>query len=193
MTMELAHESGCNERHTNRQQCNGPVVDARRLEAPPPRPPEIDQSTGYEYDWVPWRPSARFAAVLELVPGVAVAVVWIGSLPASLHYDDFAYLHLVALLPSFGWLWRGLGGCLTTPLVWITRLVLITIAAFMWLGANDLAWPFPDRPADNYSDHCCRPAYQIGMHSALAAAVTISALSAYGVGWWGRKPRVANQ
>lgn len=185
MTMELAHESGCDERHTHRQQCNGPAADARRLGSAPRRL-EIDQPNREAFVWLPWRPSARLAAALELVPGVAVAIVWIGSLPASLHYNDFAYLHLVALLPSFGWLWRGLGGCYTTPFVWMTRLVLISAAAFMWLGANDLdgLLVIDDRPTDNYESHCCEAAYQLGMHSALAAAVALSALSSYAVGWW---------
>jgi hypothetical protein len=32
MTLELAHEPGCNQRHKRRQRCNGPVAEARRAE-----------------------------------------------------------------------------------------------------------------------------------------------------------------
>jgi hypothetical protein len=125
-------------------------------------------------------------ALLELVPGLAVLVVWIGSRPESLKYSDFAPLQIVALLPALGWLWRdiwvgfglALGG-------WVVRLALITTAAFMWAGANDhQVIKIEDRPSGADIAYCCHEGFTIGMHAALGGAVALSALSAFGVATW---------
>lgn len=194
--MGLAHKSGCDERHTHRQQCNGPAADTRRAEqasalvTADPAHPAVEPQ-----EWPKWLVRASvplrlrlIGACLELLPGVAIAIIWLGSLRSSVQYDDFGILQGIALLPSVGWLWRPLIGCGTAGVSWFGRVMLITFAAFMWLGANDLGQLLlsNDRPIGNHENHCCQAAYQLGMHSALALAVALSALSAYAVGWWRR-------
>lgn len=187
MTTELSHEAGCDRRHTRRQQCTGPPAEERRvariraLESKPGGGPGLQADDG----WPGWLTSPKFGAALELVPAVALAIVWIGSLSASHRYHDFGYVHLIAGLPSFGWLWRRPVGYVAVPVVWITRGGLIWFAGIMWASANDYGHWF-----NNYGDSCCRPAFQIGMHTLLAAAVAVSVLSAYGVGWWRRDRHV---
>ncbi len=183
MTVEAAHEPGCDLHHTRRQQCTGPVVDARRRERILALEPSRGERAGAQASngWPSWLTSPRFGAALEMVPAVALAIIWIGSLSASVRYHDLAYLHMLAAAPSFGWLWRRPIGYVAVPIVWLVRGGLIWVAGIMWASANDYGHWF-----NNYGDSCCRPAYQLGMHTLLAAAVATSVLSAYAVGWWRR-------
>ncbi len=189
MTTDFNHESGCDKRHPNSQACNGPVADARRAERNRAIALARAQHGNGNESWISWRPAARFGAAFEAIPGIAVAIVWIGSLPESHQYHDFGYLHLIALLPAIGWFWRGAVGCGIAPTVWFARLILLAVAASMWGRANDHVsiFVFSDHPPADV--HCCRPAYQAAMHLAMASLVALSALSAYGVGWWRREQR----
>lgn len=200
MTAELTHDSGCNQQHRPRQQCNGPIAEARRHQAalsPSSEPAStsstwITESLGATIQALPvggvigWITSRWIGAALEALPAFAVAVVWLGSRPASVQYSDFGYLPFIALAPTLGWFWRGGLGCAMAPAAWSVRVTLITVAATMWASANDHSVIVfsrgPVREADY--ERCCGPAFELGMHAALAAAVLTSLVSAYAIGWW---------
>lgn len=137
----------------------------------------------------PWLATRWIGVVLELVPGVAVAVVWLGSRTEAVHYHDFWGLHLLALIPPLGWIWRGLMGCSVAPVVWSARLFLIILAAILWAysGGHSLVM----------IDDCCvepreaiplRMASIVGMHASLLACIAVSLWSAYGVA--AARPRI---
>ncbi len=184
MSPEVVHEAGCDERHGSRQQCNGSAAEARRdaeVKARGDAAQTIPPATELQV-W-PWFASPKFGAALELIPGLSIALVWLGSRPESIKYSDFVPFHVLALLPPFGWLWRGGAGCAAGLVAWSLRIILIVSATIMWARANDHQ-PLRIESHDFfYHDYCCRPGWLIGMHTALALAVVISVLSAYFIGW----------
>jgi hypothetical protein len=135
---DVMHEAGCDHEHTARQQCNGPPAEARRIASR--RAVEEQQAARPAYPDDPsfplWLSTPRIGVFLELLPGFAVAVVWLGSRTEDVHYHDFWGLHLLALMPPLGWIWRGLMGCSVAPVVWIARLMLLTLAAGFWAHAG---------------------------------------------------------
>lgn len=146
--MIFAHEPGCDERHTRRQQCNGPVAEEKRRavlgEMQPPSQEAIVvvdrplRGPSWRVPQLPMHSLAR-AVVLEFSPAIvgvyviAFVSAWEPVQPGILPNKSETWI-LLALIPIFfvaGLGWLSLGTILGSGLVFFVR----GLVALIMIGA----------------------------------------------------------